>query len=164
MTVQQRLEEVRREDEAIHSRREWLMHVDQVFQAKIPAVWKQLFRSVENIVNEWNNGLSVANRSLRIELQPSTPRNELMARRVIFPTVRVVAWVDKGDHSLRFSVRRKVDHETPESIRDGRLRIQLCEGDNELHFYDGEEILPECADAAEVILEPLFSGRRKIGA
>lgn len=159
--VQQKLEELKREDDSVRSNREWLLHVDKMFQAKVPLLWKQLFACVESQVNEWNNGLGRPNHPHRIEFQAVSPSG-ILARRVTFPTVRVFAQLDKDDQSIRFDVRRKVDHETPESLWHGRLRIELCEGDNELHFYDCEQILPECTDAAEVILEPLFSGKRKI--
>src|ERR1019366_6260886 len=152
--VKQELEQIWNEESAIRSSREWLFYTDKVFNSKSRALWMSLFSCIENAVNEFNSGLGRSNHPKHIEFQETVPEG-LLERRVMFPAVYVSAQLDKDDQSIRFTVERRVDQETPPTIENGRLRLVVLE-DRELHFYKGERPLPQIEDAAQIILKPLF--------
>lgn len=153
--VQEKIRVVKQEAEAEQAAREWLLHSDKVFRSKAPLLCKELYAAADRIVKEWNELLGRRNHSKHIEFQPFVP-NGFLARQIQFPSLRLNAWLDTDDNSLRFTLTRKVDHPTPSTATEGRLRIVLLE-DGELHFANGERLLADCDDAAQLLLDELLS-------
>jgi|HubBroStandDraft_6_1064221.scaffolds.fasta_scaffold240184_2 hypothetical protein len=152
--VQDRIRAVTRDAEVEQANREWLLHGAKVFRSKAPLLAKELFVSIESMVSEWNKALA-RNHARRIEFQRVVP-DGILARQVYFPTLQLHAWLDIEDESVRFTLARKVDHSTPRIETQGRLRIILVQ-DGQLHFANGECLLSDCEEAAQLLLDELFS-------
>jgi len=154
--IQERLRQLREDEDSRSSDRSWLQHADSVFKAKAHSLWEQVVSTAQDRVTEWNEGLGRPNHARRAKLD-LIPSERLKAFCHIYPLVHITVWLDRDDQSLRYEVQRKLDSGSLSTIQGGRMPIKLLEADGELHVYDGCASVPDISTAVELILSPLFS-------